>query len=125
MGLAAIMDQMQLSYISSQSVLDAMRQLASDVSDDDNSTDENKTQPRTPTSQKKGMPVPTITGPTVVPKKGVFQMFETISKSHLNSRLWIRSRLALAQYMFNQLIDAGKAKGKLVFYVYLDLINPN
>lgn len=119
MGLAAIMDQMQLSYISSQSVLDAMKQLTSDVSDDNNSTDENKTQPRTPTSQKKGIPAATITGPAV-PKKGVFQVFETISKSHLNSRLWIRSRLALAQYMFNQLIDAGKAKGK--FYSVLTQI---
>ena len=109
MGLASIMDQMQLSYLSAQNVIEAMEELA--TSDQPQSAlDMNQTtkqDEKTPATQRKaGKPI--LTNP---PKKGIFQVFETISKSHLNTRLWIRSRLNLAQYMLNQLIDAGKVKG--------------
>ena len=44
-------------------------------------------------------------------KKGAFHVFDQMSKVHLNSRLWLNARLLFIQCMFNQLNDAGKAKG--------------
>ena len=44
-------------------------------------------------------------------KKGIYQFYDSISRSHLNSRLWLKARKLLVQYMFNQLNDIGKAKG--------------
>lgn len=97
MSLAAVADQMQLGYLSMQNVIDSMKEL-----------EESDSMPMEEDKQLFKKVTPKKFAP---PKKGAFQVFDLISKSHLNSRLWIKSRLSMAQYMLNQLIDSVKVKG--------------
>ena len=102
--MACISDQCQLGYLSLQNIIEAMKEL----------TDE---EPSAEAVKKASTLMKTSKGKLVEPKqsklvkKGVFQFFDLTSKSHLNSRLWLKARLMFIQFMFNQLNDAGKAKG--------------
>ncbi len=106
MLLASISDQCQLGYLALQTTVKAMEELAGEPSTPKNSEnlESKKLKPKPglrPVESKKSKLV----------KKGLFQFFDLASKAHLSSRLWLKSRLAFIQFMFNQLNDAGKAKG--------------
>jgi hypothetical protein len=97
-----ISDQAQLGYLALQNIVDAMRELAVEEKQEPVKDKKNgkKNQPKL-IEQKVSKQI----------KKGVFQVFDQMSKTHLNSRLWLNARLLFIQFMFNQLNDAGKAKG--------------
>lgn len=107
MCLASISEQMHFNYLGMQNIVEAMRELniSSEVVEEEANNIVESTNESTPqkTASKKSQ--------KAVIKKGVFQVFDVICRSHLNARLWIKSRLDLAQLMLNQLVDAGKAKG--------------
>jgi hypothetical protein len=111
MLLAHVADQSQLDYLALENVVDAMKELA----DNDNKSTTNndisitcKIQPLN--NKKTKMPV-VVDKKIKQAKKGAYEIFDTISKSHLSARLWLKARRKFIEYMFNQLTDAGKAKG--------------
>jgi hypothetical protein len=106
MVLANVADQSHLGYLALQSVIDAMKELTS--ADDDSSSDSKKPPPLISALKQKQKPQ---TKQSKLSKKGVYQLFDMISRSHLSSRLWLKARTQFVQFMFNQLTDAGKAKG--------------
>lgn len=111
MQLAFVSDQCNQSYIALQNVVEAMKQLCKE---------EEKSNPMmealnnkaniTSASQRRAQKQPPLNIP---PKKGIYQIFDSVSKAHLNSRLWLKTRQTLVKFMLNQLIDAGKVKGRL------------
>jgi hypothetical protein len=114
MILANISDQSQLGYLALQYIMDAMNELvipkSSETSRDDfgeGSVDSFKYSSISMFMAPKGLD----SKQSKNSKKGVFEVFDLMSKSHLNSRLWLNARKAFAKYMLNQLSDLGKAKG--------------
>lgn len=97
--LANIADQSHLNYLALQNVFEALRELSREQTA--KTLKEKKT-----TSLKKNKPFKHLK----VIKKGFYQYFDSISRSHLNSRLWLKARRLFVQYMFNQLNDIGKVK---------------
>lgn len=104
MLLASISDQCQLNYLALQNVVEAMKELSEDS---ETKKDKENVSLQLP---KNGFRPQDIKQSKLV-KKGAFQFFDLTAKSHLNSRLWLKARVLFIQYMFNQLNDAGKAKG--------------
>lgn len=102
MILASISDQCQLGYLALQNTVEAMKELTED---------NHEPQKKPSTLKQKPGSKPVDSKQSKLCKKGVYQLFDLTSKSHLNSRLWLKARLMFIQYMFNQLNDAGKAKG--------------
>lgn len=105
--LANVSDQLQLGYLSLQNVVEAMNEIC------DEECRAEKVEPKKASAMKKDskMNVNVVNNLSKTVKKGVYQVFDVMSRSHLNSRLWLRARVLFVQYMFNQLTDAGKAKG--------------
>ena len=107
--LAMIADQSQLGYLALQNIVDAMKELAEEEEDDDESTNSHtNTRDKNLISALKS----TKSGKhSKLVKKGMYHIFDLMSRSHLNSRTWLKARVLFVQCMFNQLGDAGKAKG--------------
>ena len=108
--LAIISDQCQLGYLSLQNIIEAMRNLAAEdpLSSSELILREKKV---LVSSLKKQHPKQTEAKQSKLVKKGIYQVFDLMSKCHLNSRLWLNARILFVKVMFNQLTDAGKAKG--------------
>jgi hypothetical protein len=104
MLLANISDQCQLNYLALQNVIEAMRELSVD-------SEAKKDKEKFPLQLPKLGFKPADVKQSKMTKKGVFQFFDLTAKSHLSSRLWLKARTLFIQLMFNQLNDAGKAKG--------------
>ncbi len=121
--LAVISDQCQLGYIALQNIVDAMKELI----ENDSSTIQDNSFTRT-TNESVGLLHSQNTKSLVsslkkqkqqtakkiqknLTKKGIYQVFDLLSETHLSSRLWLKARILFVQFMFNQLNDAGKAKG--------------
>ena len=111
--------QSQLNYLALESVMEAMKEL-SDLDEEQKLGQQQQTQPSDQTAAKKSSDEKKhLTAAVKKPqtktlkwlKKGAYQIFELISKSYLNTRFWLKARQLFVQYMFNQLNDAGKAKG--------------
>ncbi len=104
MLLANISDQCQLGYLALQNTIKAMEELSSETTYSVSSKKllNVKSKPGIKQAESKQ---------SKLVKKGVFQFFDLTSKAHLNSRLWLKARTGFIQFMFNQLNDAGKAKG--------------
>lgn len=111
MCMANIADQMHLGYISAQNVIDAMRELAQCGDDEANKA---KLAATTAASPKKSSTKEKASKKPVAASGGVYEMHDVISRSHLNARLWLNARLELCHYLFDQLVDAAKAKGELI-----------
>ena len=116
MILAVIADQCQLGYIALQSIIEAMKELTDDEST--NETSDNATTTLASYSNKKSLISALKKQKQTVVKKlsknskrGIYQVFDLISETHINSRLWLKARVLFVQVMFNQLNEAGKAKG--------------
>jgi hypothetical protein len=108
--LATIADQSQLGYLSLQNIVEAMRELAEyEEQEDDDDEDETKSTSKN-TKDKSRLSQRSVKHSKLI-KKGPYQVFDLMSRSHLNMRMWLKARVLLVQYMFNQLGDAGKAKG--------------
>lgn len=106
--LAYVSDQSQLGYLALQNIIEAMKELSVEEK-----TEVNKEKKSTGSISisKKNAPKVAETKQSKQIKKGAFHVFDQMSKDHLNSRLWLNARLLFIQCMFNQLNDAGKAKG--------------
>jgi hypothetical protein len=132
MLLAIIADQSQLNYLALESVIDAMRELsdydeelrlqqeveeqqarAKKAAEDGVTVNPNarKTTSNVSSIMKAKQKISTVDKKLKFAKKGAYQIFDLISKSHLSTRLWLKARQAFVQFMFNQVNDAGKAKG--------------
>ncbi|RNA01419.1 cilia- and flagella-associated 54, partial [Brachionus plicatilis] len=102
--LANIADQSHLTYLALQNVFDGMKELAAEEIPE-------------AVKEKKALVSALKKNKTNIPKqlktikRGVYQVFDSIARSHINSRLWLKARMLFLQYMFNQLNDIGKAKG--------------
>lgn len=103
--LASIADQCQLGYLALQSIVDAMKELNYEESNEVALITTN-TAPKKKNLNKKKR----LEKRSKLTKKGVHQMFDTTSKSHLNARRWMRLRLLFIQYMFNQLDTSDMPK---------------
>ena len=101
--LANIADQCQLGYLALQSIIDAMKELNHDESKE-------AIQVNQVATKRKSLKKKKLEKRSKLTKKGVYQMFDIASKSHLNARRWMRLRFLFIQYMFNQLdvSDASK-----------------
>ena len=84
-----ISDQAQLGYLALQNIVDAMKELAVEEKQEPVKEKKNgkKNQPKL-IEQKVSKQI----------KKGVFQVFDQMSKTHLNSRLWLNARLLFIQF---------------------------
>lgn len=102
--LANVADQCQLGYIALQTITDAMRELA--VEEKQNIA--KFVEPVVSKHKPKKVPVEKK---SKYSKKAVYGLFDMISKSHLNSRKWLKARYMFIQFMFNQLEDPEKPKG--------------
>jgi hypothetical protein len=134
MLLSIIADQSQLNYLALESVIDAMRELSDYDEELKQQQEAEEQQARARKAAEDGVTVNPTKKPTAAnaamssimkakqkisnidkklkhAKKGAYQIFDLISKSHLSTRLWLKARQAFVQFMFNQLNDAGKAKG--------------
>ena len=100
---------MHFNYLGMQNIVEAMREL--NISSEGEEEANNVVESTNESTPQKVASQPAKKSQKAVIKKGVFQVFDVICRSHLNARLWIKSRLDLAQLMLNQLVDAGKAKG--------------
>ena len=101
--LANIADQCQLGYIALQTITEAMRELAVEEK-----LDVVKIKPVITKTKSKKVP---IEKKSKFSKKAIYGLFDMISKSHLNSRKWLKARHMFIQFMFNQLEDPEKPKG--------------
>ena len=108
--LATIADQSQLGYLSLQNIVEAMRELA-EYDEEEDDDDENETKSSSRNTKEKSTKSQRSLKQSKLIKKGPYQVFDLMSRSHLNTRLWLKARVLFVQYMFNQLGDAGKAKG--------------
>jgi len=112
--LATIADQSQLGYLSLQNIVEAMRELAEyeeKEEEEEGDEDENETKPSGRNTKEKSVKSQRSVKHSKLIKKGPYQVFDLMSRSHLNTRMWVKARVLFVQYMFNQLGDAGKAKG--------------
>jgi hypothetical protein len=102
MLMANIASQSQLDYMALQYVVSAMKEIAEkpneletvDSVDDLNDTKQSKSFSETKKLKNR--------------KKGIYQIFDLISKSHINTRLWLNARQAFVSIMTNQLSDLGE-----------------
>jgi hypothetical protein len=117
--LARIADQSHLNYIALQYTIDAMYEL-SDQRDTDAQVKRSKMSTANNSKLKPHQTIGTMNQSIAINnkikesqynKKGIYQSFDLLSKVHLNSRLWLNGRKLFTVIMFNQLNDAGKAKG--------------
>lgn len=111
MLMAQVADQSQLDYIALESVIEAMREL-SDYEEEQQKRREEKKKTTQAQDKLRGNKQPKQAEKKIkYLKKGIYLTFDSISKSHLSTRLWMKARCMFVQFMFNQLADAGKAKG--------------
>ena len=118
MLLANIADQSQLDYLALQYIIDALNELIIPNQEPETSREEFGA---ASIESFKYSSISAYIAPVKASllenkqskhqKKGLFEVFDLMSKSHLNSRLWINARKVFAKYMLNQLSDLGKAKG--------------
>ncbi|CAF0895808.1 unnamed protein product [Brachionus calyciflorus] len=102
--LATVADQSHLGYLALQNIFDGMRELACEEP-----VDTSKEKKALISAMKKHKN--NISKQFKTTKRGAYQIFDSISRSHMNTRLWLRARILFVQFMFNQLNDIGKAKG--------------
>lgn len=112
MLLANIADQCQLGYMAMQYVMQALEEISSN----DQENERNEFIEATMESFK--FSAKTTTAQTLsdnkqssYTKRGLFEVYNLMSKSHINSRLWLNARKLFVEYMSHQLSDLGKAKG--------------
>jgi hypothetical protein len=113
MLMAHIASQSQLDYMALQYVIEAMEELCEKPSEQSNeATNQNETNNFNVDEsfeQSKLLNRQVIeTKKSKNIKKGVYQIFDIMSKSHINTRLWLHARKQFVQIMFNQLSDLGK-----------------
>jgi hypothetical protein len=99
--LALISDQSQLGYLALQHVVVALKELSEKETISDDKEKKSALKKSNLIAQKLSK----------LNKKGYYQLFDTISKNHLSTRLWVNARVLFVQILFNQLNDADKAKG--------------
>lgn len=109
MILANIADQCQLDYMALQYIIDALNELAiAKLPDQEANLEHNPLKD----SSKYSLVAQSLENKrSKFIKKGIFEIYNVISKAHINTRLWLNARKEFVRCMFNQLSDLGKAKG--------------
>jgi hypothetical protein len=109
--LAIIADQSHLGYLALQNIIDAMKELSEeeDTEEDETPSSHSNTREKNMASSLKSHHKSGKHSKLI--KKGTYHIFDMMSRSHLNTRMWLKARVLFVQFMFNQLSDAGKAKG--------------
>jgi hypothetical protein len=109
--MANIASQSQLNYMALQYVVNAMREIAEKPNELDNIDSANIDEHAHDNKQNKNY-VENKQSKHI--KKGIYQIFDLISKSHINTRLWMNARKDFVFIMSNQLSDLGKPIGQSV-----------